>query len=145
MSEPKTDKPDGEDRWAVLFLVSLGVALVLGIPLGIVVAVLASVIRGDFRGGTYHDWLQWTLWTVPFAVGILTFVMGIPFVKWDASAATKKRTLATAAVWLGCPVFMLVGSPFWFRELLIFALLITSVAVTLLIWRGSDSGNQPPQ
>lgn len=85
-----TDRPDREGRWASLFLWSLGIAAVVGIPLGFVVAIFASVNRGDFGGDTYHAWLEWTLWAVPLAVGIIIFVFGIPFVMWDDSANTKR-------------------------------------------------------
>ena len=132
-----TDKPDGKRQWVILFLVSLGTAAAIGIPLGFVVAIVVSLTRGD----SIRDWNVWATWamcTVPLAVGIVTFVMGIPFVRWNASARIKRRVLAIAAIWLGCLVLMLASIPFAVGKLLGVALLIIASATTLRIWPQSD-------
>jgi hypothetical protein len=123
MSQATTDKPSRERQWNILLLAVLCVAIIVGIPLGYVAFV--------------RTWLEWTLWAVPVAVGIVTFVMGVPFLMWNASATTKKKTLATAAVWgLVYLALLLVGKPFWFaaKGLLSWTVAIVALVITLRIW-----------
>jgi hypothetical protein len=163
MSEPTTDKLGLKPEWILLLLVSVGVAAVLGTPIGIVIAILATYIRGGSvpeQENTIIIWLQWMKWAGPLAMGVVTFAMGIPFVRWDAPAKTKWKVIATGAVWLGYVVLVLAGKTYvelyvsqvtWglVNDLVLWTTLaiiaIIPSVVTLLIWRRKLGDTQPPQ
>jgi hypothetical protein len=87
-------------------------------------------------------------------MGVVTFAMGIPFVRWDAPAKTKWKVIATGAVWLGYVVLVLAGKTYvelWglVNDLVLWTTLaiiaIIPSVVTLLIWRRKLGDTQPPQ
>jgi hypothetical protein len=152
MSDKLNLKPD----WIILLLVSLGAA-VLGRPIGAVVAFLGAHIH-DGSTSEWEKaliiWLQWTSWAVPLAMGVGTFAVGLPFVKWSAPARTKGKVLATGAIWLGYVVLVLAGNTYvnlyvgrvkWGVVVFGTLAIIPSVIITLLIWHRKLSGTQPPQ
>jgi hypothetical protein len=56
--------------WLLLALAALGVLLVVGGPLGVWVVL--------------NTWLEWPLWAVPVALGLLTFAAGATVLTWHS-------------------------------------------------------------
>jgi hypothetical protein len=131
MNQATTDEAGRRRQWALLLLAVVGVALVVGVPLGFVAALQTGA------------WLEWMLWAVPVAMGLVTFWIGVHFLMWNASAVTKRKTLATAIVWgLVYAALMLVDKPLWFaaKGLLSWTVAVAALFFTLRIWNTGSPG-----
>jgi hypothetical protein len=71
MARQKASRAASVRHWFILLAAVLGVAFLVGLPLGVVVAL--------------HTWLEWTIWAVPLALGLLTFTVGATVLTWDAT------------------------------------------------------------